>query len=89
VECAPSGVRVVCLHTTAIRETPLIDEVWEIQGKSHGISQDQFNEFMAGLTHRRRLTTLKELANAAVFVASDEGSGITGTIFNLTAGMVV
>jgi enoyl-[acyl-carrier-protein] reductase (NADH) len=32
---------------------------------------------------------LDELTNAAVFVASDEGSAITGTILNLTAGMIV
>jgi enoyl-[acyl-carrier-protein] reductase (NADH) len=44
---------------------------------------------MAGQTHRKHLTTLKELTNAAVFVASDEGSAITGTILNLTAGMIV
>jgi enoyl-[acyl-carrier-protein] reductase (NADH) len=44
---------------------------------------------MEGRTHRGRLTTLDELTNAAVFVASDEGSAITGTILNLTAGMVV
>jgi enoyl-[acyl-carrier-protein] reductase (NADH) len=40
------------------------------------------------MTHRRPLTTIEELTNAAIFVASDEGSGITGTVFNLTAGMV-
>jgi hypothetical protein len=44
---------------------------------------------MEGNTHRKRLTTLAELSNAAVFVASDEGSAITGTILNLTAGMIV
>jgi hypothetical protein len=33
-------------------------------------------------------TTLEELTNAAVFVA-DGGSAITGTILNLTAGMIV
>jgi enoyl-[acyl-carrier-protein] reductase (NADH) len=43
---------------------------------------------MESMTHRRQLTTIEELTNAAIFVASDEGSGITGTIFNLTAGMV-
>jgi hypothetical protein len=35
------------------------------------------------------LVPLEELTNAAVFVASDEGSATTGTIFNLTAGMIV
>lgn len=89
VECGPSGVRSVCLLTTGIPETPLIDEVWDIHGKAHGITFDQFHSTMEGMTHRRRLTTLTELTNAAVFVASDKGSAITGTILNLTAGMIV
>jgi NAD(P)-dependent dehydrogenase (short-subunit alcohol dehydrogenase family) len=89
VECGQYGVRTVCLHTTGIPETPLIDEVWEIHGKAHGITFEQFHAVMEGSTHRKRLTTLEELANAAVFVASGEGSAITGTILNLTAGMIV
>jgi len=89
VECGQNGVRSVCLLTTGIPETPLIDEVWEIHGKAHGITFEQFHAVMEGATHRKRLTTLKELTNAAVFVASNEGSAITGTIFNLTAGMII
>ncbi|HEY4110215.1 SDR family oxidoreductase [Puia sp.] len=89
VEYGRYGVRSVCLHTTAVPETPLIDEVYEIHGSSHGTSYEQFNAVMEGRTHRGRLTTLDELTNAAVFVASDEGSAITGTILNLTAGMIV
>jgi NAD(P)-dependent dehydrogenase (short-subunit alcohol dehydrogenase family) len=89
VEYGPHGVRAVCLHTTAIPETPLIDEVYGIHGKANGSTYEQFHTAMEGRTHRRRLTTLDELTNAAVFVASDEGGAITGTILNLTAGMVV
>lgn len=88
VEYAALGVRAVCLHTTGIPETALIDEVWDIHGKSHGISFDDFHAVMEGGTHRKHLTKLDEMTSAAVFVASDEGSGITGTTFNLTAGMV-
>ena len=89
VECGESGVRAICLLTTGIRETPLIDEVWEIHGKAHGITLEQFHAVMEGATHRKRLTTLEETTNAAVFVASDEGSAITGTVLNLTAGMII
>lgn len=89
VEYGEKGVRSICLLTTGIPETPLIDEVWKIHGKAHGISFEQFHATMEGATHRKRLTTLNELTNAAVFVASDEGSAITGTILNLTAGMIV
>jgi len=89
VECGQHGVRSICLLTTGIPETPLIDEVWEIHGKAHGITFGQFHAVMEGATHRKRLTTLKELADAAVFAASDEGSAISGTVFNLTAGMII
>ena len=89
VECGQYGVRSVCLLTTAIPETPLIDEVWDIHAKTQGISFEQFQSVMKGMTHTRRLTTLAELTNAAVFAASDEGSAITGTIVNLTAGVIV
>jgi len=36
-----------------------------------------------------RLPTLDEVANAAVFMASDRASAITGTIANLTCGSVM
>jgi NAD(P)-dependent dehydrogenase (short-subunit alcohol dehydrogenase family) len=89
VECAPQGVRSVCLLTTGIPETSLIDEVWDIHGKAHGLTFEQFHQVMEGGTHRKKLTTLAEFTNAAVFVASDEGSAISGTFFNLTSGMIV
>ena len=44
---------------------------------------------MDGATHLRRLTTLAELANAAVFVASDRASAMTGTVINLSGGAIV
>jgi len=91
-ECGEHGVRAVCLFTTAIPETPIIEqafqELFEANAKVSGITFKQFNAMVAGGTHRKRLTTLKELTDAAVFAASDEGSAITGTILNLTAGMI-
>jgi enoyl-[acyl-carrier-protein] reductase (NADH) len=44
---------------------------------------------MESKTHTKRLTSINDLANAAVFVASDDGKAITGTILNLTSGLVV
>jgi NAD(P)-dependent dehydrogenase (short-subunit alcohol dehydrogenase family) len=89
VECAPGGVRAVTLLTSAIPESPLIGALITIRAKSYGITSEQFCAAMAAQTHRKRLTTIDELTNAAVFLASDEGSAITGTILNLTAGIIV
>ncbi len=46
----------------------------------------QFQEFLASKTHPRRLMTLAEKADVAVFLASDKASGMTGTTVNLTMG---
>jgi len=89
VECGQSGVRAVTLVTTAMPETPLIEELIKVRAKSYGISCEQFCATMAGQTHRKQLTTIEELTNAAVFLASGDGSAITGTILNLTAGIIV
>ena len=36
----------------------------------------------------RRLPTLAEVANVAVFMASDHASAMTGTVVNLTCGSI-
>jgi enoyl-[acyl-carrier-protein] reductase (NADH) len=41
---------------------------------------------IASRTHTRRLSTLEEMADMAVFMASDKASGMTGTTVNLTMG---
>ncbi|HEY5845186.1 MAG TPA: SDR family oxidoreductase [Microlunatus sp.] len=47
---------------------------------------EQWQELLASRTHPRRLMTLAEMADVAVFMASDKASGVTGTIVNLTMG---
>jgi NAD(P)-dependent dehydrogenase (short-subunit alcohol dehydrogenase family) len=88
-ELGPHGVRSVCILTSAMPDTPLIDEVYSLHAKAHNIDYKQFHAGMEGKTHTKRLASIHDLANAAVFVASDEGKAITGTILNLTAGLVV
>jgi hypothetical protein len=41
------------------------------------------------MTHRRRSTTLAELADVAAFMASDRAAAMTGTVANLTGGIIV
>lgn len=49
----------------------------------------EFAATMAAMTHRKRATTLVELAEAAAFVASDRAAAMTGTVANLTGGIIV
>jgi hypothetical protein len=47
---------------------------------------DQFQTYLAGLTHPRRVMVLDDIAELAAFMASDKASGMTGTTVNLTMG---
>ena len=83
-ELAPQGIRVVGLRPHGMPETRTMKEVFDAKGS--GMTWEQFEEYLAGTTHPRRVMTLEEMANVAVFVASDKASGLTGTTVNLTMG---
>jgi NAD(P)-dependent dehydrogenase (short-subunit alcohol dehydrogenase family) len=88
-ELAPQGVRVVCLMPNAMPETATIRESFGRYAKAAGVTPAEFQARFEGMTHLRRLTTLEEFASVAVFMASDQASGMTGTVVNLSAGGVV
>ncbi len=85
-ELAPLGIRVVGLRPQGIPETGRIKESFELYGKASGMTWEQFHEMLASRTHTRRLSTLADMANVAVFMASDRASGMTGTTVNLSMG---
>jgi NAD(P)-dependent dehydrogenase (short-subunit alcohol dehydrogenase family) len=85
-ELAPQGIRVVGLRPQAMPETGRIRESFELYAKASGMTWEQFHEAGAARTHTRRLSTLAEMANVAVFMASDQASGMTGTVVNLSMG---
>src|SRR5262249_62251806 len=85
-ERAPHGIRVVGLRPQGMPETRTIRDAFEPRAKASGMTWEQWQELLAGRTHPRRLMALEEMANMAVFMASDKGSGMTGTTLNLTVG---
>ena len=85
-ELAPRGIRVVGLRPQAMPESPTIREAFEPRAAASGLTWEEWQAMLASRTHPRRLMTLEELANVAVFVASDRASGMTGTTVNLTMG---
>jgi NAD(P)-dependent dehydrogenase (short-subunit alcohol dehydrogenase family) len=86
-ELAPQGIRVVGLRPQAMPESVgSRRRFYESRANTSGMTWEQFQELLASRTHPRRLMTLEEMANVAVFVASDKASGMTGTIVNLTMG---
>jgi NAD(P)-dependent dehydrogenase (short-subunit alcohol dehydrogenase family) len=85
-ELAPHGIRVVGLRPQGMPETARIKESFGGYAKASGMTWEQFQELLASRTHTHRLSTLAEVANMAVLMASDKASGMTGTTVNLTMG---
>lgn len=87
-ELAPHGVRVAGMRTDGMPDSATIKEVFGIHARILGITWEQFHQFIAGKNHARRLPSLAELANVAAFLASDQASALTGTMANLSMGML-
>lgn len=87
LELAPQGIRVVGLRPHGMPETSTMREVFDAKSQSD-MTWEQFQAYLAGGTHRRRAIEVSELANMAVFLASDRSSAVTGTTVNLTMGGV-
>lgn len=88
-EFGAQGIRSVCIRSSGLPETKTIEVVFGLHAKAMGIPQEQFLAFVESMTHRKRSSTLAEVAKVAVFLASDQASGMTGTVANLTGGMIV
>jgi len=85
-ELAPHGIRVVGLRPHGMPETSSMREVYDLKARAQGMTWEQFQAYLAGMTHPRRVMKLDEVASMAVFMASDRASGMTGTTVNLTMG---
>ncbi|WP_050478224.1 SDR family NAD(P)-dependent oxidoreductase [Herbaspirillum rhizosphaerae] len=85
-ELAPYGIRVVGLRPHGMPESDTIKEVFGLHAKAWGMTWEQFQGVIAGRTHTKRLSSLSEMAHMAVFAASDQASGLTGTTLNLSLG---
>jgi len=88
-EFGPQGIRAICLRSTGLPETKEFAVVLGLHAKALGITRQQFQSAYEGMSHTRRSTTLIELANVAAFMASDRASAMTGTVANLTGGIIV
>ena len=91
-ELAPSGIRVICLRPHAIPEAVAMGsytgEVFDRNAKNAGMAMDDWLAGAAAGTLTRRLPTLAQVADTAVFMASASAGAMTGTVVNLTGGAV-
>jgi NAD(P)-dependent dehydrogenase (short-subunit alcohol dehydrogenase family) len=88
LEVGPAGIRVVCLRSHAIPETPLIEANFASAGPAAGVTPAGFQAILEQGTLLKRLPTLAEVADTAAFIASDRAGAMTGTVVNLSAGSI-
>jgi len=93
-ELGPGGVRVVCLRPHAIPDAPAhgsyTGEVFVPLAAASGVSVEQmFAQWGEDQTLLGRLPTLAQVADAAVFLASDRAGAITGSVIDLSCGSAV
>lgn len=93
-ELGANGIRSICLRSDAIPEALLkhshSKKVFEEPARGAGVSIEEMLEAHAKTdTLLKRMSTLDELANVAVFMASDWSKGMTGTVMNMTNGWLV
>jgi NAD(P)-dependent dehydrogenase (short-subunit alcohol dehydrogenase family) len=86
-EIGPHGVRVVGLYTAGVADT-LTREKLAAVGGGGGIDPADVERAIAGMAMLRRAPRLAQVADAAAFLASDRAAGITGTIVNVTCGLL-
>jgi NAD(P)-dependent dehydrogenase (short-subunit alcohol dehydrogenase family) len=87
-EVGPHGVRVCGIWTAGVAETLTKEKLSAVGGE--GVPDPQtVVEMIAGMAALRRAPRLADVAEVAAFLASDRAAGITGTMANVTSGLVL
>jgi NAD(P)-dependent dehydrogenase (short-subunit alcohol dehydrogenase family) len=87
-EVGPAGVRVCGIWTAGVAETLTDENIAEVGGEGAPTAR-QALEMIAGMAALRRTPRLADVAETAAFLASDRAGGITGSMTNVTAGLVL
>jgi NAD(P)-dependent dehydrogenase (short-subunit alcohol dehydrogenase family) len=88
-EAGPSGVRVVGLWTAGVPETFGLEDDANSTRVATGMTPEQIEQLIGPMTMLGHAPRLQDVADTAAFLASDRAGSITGTIVNVTCGMVV
>jgi 3-oxoacyl-[acyl-carrier protein] reductase len=87
-ELGPLGVRVAWLQTTGIPESLADAETVPAYGTGRPMTREEHVAWMQREAMLNRLTSLSDVGNAAVFLASDRAAAMTGCGINVTCGTI-
>jgi len=87
-EVGPYGVRVCGIWTAGVAETLSREKLIAVGGANAPEPQTA-EEMIAGMAALRRTPRLADVAEVAAFLASDRAAGMTGTMANVTCGLVL
>lgn len=89
LDLAPIGVRINAICPGNALDTPLWKDLAVQYAKKYNETQDQVLERYRKRVPLGRGCDVKDIANLAVFLASDESSYMTGQAVNLTGGEIM
>ena len=87
-ELGPHGIRVCGIWTAAVVETLTKDKFAAVTG-ANAPEPEMVVQMISGMAALRRAPRLADVAEAAAFLASDRAAGITGSMANVTSGLVL
>lgn len=86
VENGPMGVRVNWVRSPGSPDAPGVREAWQLRADEWGMNFEEVHKLFAKDTPLRKVTALAQIADAALFLASDLSAGMTASMINATGG---
>ena len=87
LEFAEAGVRVNCICPGNLLNSPLwVNSLFKQYATNQGITEEQVREKYINQVPMKRSCEYEDIANAMVFLASDQSSYMTGQAINVTGG---
>ncbi len=85
IEVGEYNIRVNCIAPGAV-EGERAENVMKARAEATGLTYEEIASEMSADAALKRMVAVTEIADAAVFLASDESSGITGQTISVNAG---
>lgn len=88
-EWAPHGVRVVCVRSGGMPETPRIQQVWRTMADHVGAPAEAIEAASRSMTLTGQMASVEDTANVIAFLASQQARTLVGAIVNSSHGEVI